>query len=152
MSALLRSRAFLLGNIRWKSTSKKSINPLSPMRNPVSVIYGEEHAILDAKKGIVADNKPFKFRVEKYVEYTWCGCGLAHEQPFCDLTCQSKYWKRIYKEQGGPLTYIAPESGDVWFCNCKQTNKAPFCDGSHRKSEIQEMRIDGKFELFEPKS
>ncbi|QQP35369.1 CDGSH iron sulfur domain-containing protein 3 mitochondrial [Caligus rogercresseyi] len=107
------------------------------MRNPVSVIFGEEHAILDAKKGFIADNKPFPFKVEKYTEYTWCGCGLSHEQPFCDVTCKSRPWKKLYRESGGPLTYIAPESGNVWFCNCKQTNNAPFCDGSHRDSEIQ---------------
>jgi len=51
----------------------------------------------------------------------------------------------------GPVRYIAPADGEVWFCNCKQTNNRPFCDGSHKAEDIQEMRLDGKFELWEPK-
>jgi len=58
------------------------------------------------------------------------------------------YLKRIIK--GGPVKYIAPEDREIWFCNCKQTKHRPFCDGSHRDPEIQEMRFDGKHELWDP--
>ena len=51
---------------------------------------------------------------------------------------------------GGPITYIAPEDREVWFCMCKRTEHRPFCDGSHRDPEVQNSRIDGKIELFEP--
>ena len=38
-------------------------------------------------------------RVEKYVEYTWCGCGWGRTcQPFCDQSCQQPWLKRVMKE------------------------------------------------------
>ena len=33
---------------------------------------------------------------------------------------------------------------------CKQTKHRPFCDGSHRAPEIQEARLDGKPDLWDP--
>ena len=59
------------------------------------------------------------------------------------------YYKRFYK--GGPVKYIAPEDKDIWFCNCKQTKNRPFCDGTHRSPEIQELKVDGMFDIWEPK-
>ena len=35
---------------------------------------------------------------------------------------------------------------------CFKTKHRPFCDGSHRKPEIQEMRFDGKSDLWDPTS
>ena len=72
------------------------------------------------------------------------------EQPFCDLTCQNIYMKRIIK--GGPVSYVATETKDVWFCNCKQTDHRPFCDGTHRNEEIQNMRGDSnRYKVWEPR-
>ena len=51
---------------------------------------------------------------------------------------------------GGPITYIAPEDRDVWFCLCKRTKHRPFCDGSHRNEEVQSVRREGKLDMFEP--
>ena len=100
--------------------------------------------------GHLYDKKPFKISVKKYHLYKWCGCGRSHSQPMCDTTCESQYWRKNIV--GGPITYIAPEDKDVWFCMCKRTQHRPFCDGSHRDPEIQKMRIEGKIDLFEPYS
>ena len=35
---------------------------------------------------------------------------------------------------------------------CYKTKHRPFCDGSHRNPEIQEMRFDGKSDLWDPTS
>tara|TARA_B100001778_G_C18309228_1_gene503494 strand:- start:225 stop:359 length:135 start_codon:yes stop_codon:yes gene_type:complete len=32
-----------------------------------------------------------------------------------------------------PFAYKAEETKKMFFCACKQTNNAPFCDGSHNK-------------------
>ena len=72
------------------------------------------------------------------------------EQPFCDLTCQNIYMKRIIK--GGPVSYVATKTKDVWFCNCKQTDHRPFCDATHRSEEIQNMRGDSnRYKVWEPR-
>ena len=62
----------------------------------------------------------------------------------------SKFYFFIWFSDGGPITYIAPEDKDVWFCLCKRTKHRPFCDGSHRDEEIQNTVVEGKIELFEP--
>merc|ERR1711936_867923 len=75
----------------------------------------------------MGDNKPHRVTVHAGCSYTWCGCGLARtEQPYCDLTCQNLWLSKIMK--GGPIRYIAPETKDLWLCNCKQTDHPPFCD------------------------
>jgi CDGSH-type Zn-finger protein len=30
------------------------------------------------------------------------------------------------------MKWTAPKSGERWFCTCKQTSNAPFCDSSHK--------------------
>lgn len=86
--------------------------------------------------------------MKKYHLYEWCGCGLSHQQPFCDKTHLNRYIAKYVR--GGPVKYIAPEDKDIWFCNCKQTNNRPFCDGTHRSEEVQESTPDGKFNIWEP--
>ncbi|XP_023348246.1 CDGSH iron-sulfur domain-containing protein 3, mitochondrial [Eurytemora carolleeae] len=130
---------------RWQEKNKKEYE--TEFNNPVREVAGMQ---VNPEKGYVIDKKPFKMRVEKYVEYTWCGCGWGRTcQPFCDQSCQQPWLKRVMK--GGPVTYIAPETKDVWFCNCKQTENRPFCDGTHRTPEIQEARLDFVRENWEPK-
>ena len=60
----------------------------------------------------------------------------------------------FYREliKGGPVKYVAPEDRDVWFCMCKHTSHRPFCDGSHRHPDIQELKLEGKFNLWDPTS
>jgi CDGSH-type Zn-finger protein len=31
-----------------------------------------------------------------------------------------------------PLRHEAAADGRVWFCGCKQSARAPLCDGSHK--------------------
>ena len=39
-------------------------------------------------------------------------------------SCENLWLKKVIK--GGPVRYIAPETKDVWFCNCKQTGMYNF--------------------------
>ena len=103
------------------------------------------------EKGHVYDNKPHNLTVQAGCSYTWCGCGLARtEQPLCDLACQNLYLSKLMKD--GPVRYIATQTKQVWFCNCKLTSNKLFCDGSHshRSGEVQRHRFDGQRQLWEP--
>ena len=97
------------------------------------------------------DNKPHKLTVQAGYSYTWCGCGLARtEQPLCDLACQNLHLNKLMK--GGPVRYIAIETKQVWFCNCKQTSNKPFCDGSHRaERSCRGTGLTGRGQLWEPR-
>ncbi|MBA2649701.1 MAG: CDGSH iron-sulfur domain-containing protein [Legionella sp.] len=63
---------------------------------------------------------PIAIEVEQGKSYTWCGCGLSEDQPFCDRVNCTK-----------SLTIRANLNEMVNFCNCKQTKTPPWCDGSH---------------------
>jgi len=133
---------------RWKENTEPSFK--SRFHNPVSEVAGM-NAPNPEKPTRIYDNKPHKVRVEKYNRYFWCGCGFARtEPPFCDFTCQNLNMKRAI--QTGPVEYIAPETKDIWFCNCKQTNNRPFCDGSHRSEEVQSYKFDHRPQFWEPRS
>jgi len=132
---------------RWKDNSLPAYN--SRFRNPVREVAGVK-APDPAKTTFIYDLKPHKLRVEKYGRYLWCGCGLARTaQPLCDLTCQNLNMTKMVKS--GPVEFIAPETKEVWFCNCKQTNNRPFCDGSHRSEEIQNSKFDHRPQFWEPR-
>jgi len=157
----LSVRCFSTTNIPlWSTTNvagmarrwKKEPVFKSQFYNPVGdALWGSEKLDPDVK-GHIADKKPFKVRVKKYHLYEWCGCGRSHSQPFCDHYCKDK--RNIDKNliASGPVKYLAPEDRDVWFCQCKQTDHAPFCDGSHRHPDIQELKLEGKFNLWDPTS
>ena len=131
---------------RWKEKTTPEF--ASEFTNPIRQVAGMKAP--SPEKGHVYDIKPFKVTVKEGCDYNWCGCGLARtQQPFCDLTCQNIYLKKMIKT--GPIRYIATETKDVWFCNCKQTNHRPFCDGTHRDEEIQTKRLDGNRQLWEPR-
>jgi len=131
---------------RWKDKTIQKYT--KDFINPVKEVAGMKAP--NPEKGIPYDNKPFKVRVEQHCKYLWCGCGLARtQQPFCDLSCQNLFMEKLVKT--GPVEYIAPETKDIWLCNCKQTENRPFCDGSHRTDDIQEHRFDGPRQLWEPR-
>ena len=133
---------------RWSDKSLPAYT--GRFKNPVREAAGMK-APNPEKTESMYDNKPMKVRVEKYGRYQWCGCGLARtQQPFCDFTCQNLNFKRLVKT--GPVEYIAPETKDVWFCNCKQTDNRPFCDGSHRSEEVQGHRFDSRPLFWEPRN
>ena len=50
---------------------------------------------------------------------------VIKKQPFCDESHKGTEFT--------PLAYKAEETKKMFFCACKQTNNAPFCDGSHNK-------------------
>jgi len=148
-NARLFSCSTLLAAKRWREKSVPTYK--SKLRNPVAEVAPRQ-VREEAENGLPYDRKPFKVRVQKFHEYTWCGCGWARTaQPFCDGACQCQMYKKIMK--GGPVKYIAPETQDVWFCNCKQTTNRPFCDGTHRSDEIQAMKFGSgvSVQLWEPK-
>jgi len=131
---------------RWQD--KTTPNYTKEFYNPVREVVGTE--VPPVEKGHIYDNKPHRVTVNAGCSYTWCGCGLARtEQPYCDLTCQNLWLAKIMK--GGPIRYIAPETKDLWLCNCKQTDHPPFCDGTHRSEEVQSSRFDGNKQLWEPR-
>merc|ERR1711976_92256 len=131
---------------RWKEKTELPFE--NEFRNPVAEVYGAAESWPDDVYVRLYDKKPCKISVKKYHTYKWCGCGRSHSQPFCDTTCDNWYLKKYI--DGGPITYIAPEDKEVWFCLCKRTKHRPFCDGSHRDEEIQNAVVEGKIELFEP--
>eukprot|EP00092_Neocalanus_flemingeri_P009665 GFUD01010406.1.p1 GENE.GFUD01010406.1~~GFUD01010406.1.p1 ORF type:complete len:166 (-),score=46.70 GFUD01010406.1:57-554(-) len=141
----LHTTAFLPAK-RWQDKSTPSYT--SEFSNPVREVAGMQAP--KPEKGHIYDNKPHRVTVQAGVSYNWCGCGLARtEQPFCDKACQNLYLSKVMK--GGPVRYIAPETKQIWLCNCKQTNNRPFCDGSHREEEVQKARFDGNKQLWEPR-
>jgi len=131
---------------RWKNKTKRDYE--HEFDNPVAEVAGMD---VYPEKGYIVDKKPFKMKVEKYVEYVWCGCGYGRtRQPLCDQSCECRFLGKVIR--GGPVRYIAPETKEVWFCNCKQTGSRPFCDGTHRSAEVQEARLDYTRELWEPQA
>lgn len=132
---------------RWKEKSVPAYT--SRFSNPVRDVAGMKAPLPD-KTEMMYDLKPHKLKVEKYGRYVWCGCGLARTaQPLCDGTCENLNFRKLVKT--GPVEYIAPETKEVWFCNCKQTNNRPFCDGSHRSEEVQNHRFDNRPQFWEPR-
>jgi CDGSH-type Zn-finger protein len=59
--------------------------------------------------------------------YSWCTCGHAKTQPFCDNSHREI-------EEGPPwrsYKFEVLEESKVSLCRCKQTNNPPFCDCRH---------------------
>jgi len=133
---------------RWEGKATPAYT--SRFSNPVREAAGMK-APPPEKTDYMYDIKPHKLKVVKYGRYTWCGCGLARtEQPLCDKTCMNLNMAKLVK--AGPVEYVAPQDGEVWFCNCKQTNNRPFCDGSHRTEEVQNHRFDHRPQFWEPRA
>ena len=131
---------------RWKDKTTPTYT--SEFVNPVREVAGMNAP--PPENGHIYDNRPHKMTVKAGCTYNWCGCGMARtEQPLCDFSCQNLFFKKIMK--GGPVKYVATETKEVWFCNCKQTKNKPFCDGSHRQEEVQKHRFDGQRQLWEPR-
>jgi CDGSH iron-sulfur domain-containing protein 3 len=57
-------------------------------------------------------------------KYSWCTCGLAKNQPWCDDSCSGTTFK--------PLEWICDRRQSLFsICCCKYTKDPPFCDAVH---------------------
>ena len=78
------------------------------------------------EKAKVAGTTPIKVSQEKGKKYAWCSCGESSNQPYCDGSHKGTSFS--------PTVFVAEESKDVHFCNCKQTTREMgLCDGTHKK-------------------
>ncbi len=57
--------------------------------------------------------------------YWWCACGLSAKQPYCDGSHKGSEFS--------PRKLELAEEKTVALCNCKHTQNAPLCDGTHAK-------------------
>lgn len=46
-------------------------------------------------------------------------------------------WKITLRIPYSPVRFKVEKTGDYWLCNCKQTKRRPFCDGTHKAEHIQ---------------
>lgn len=65
---------------------------------------------------------------------------LLFTQPFCDGTHIWSRWRLKIKQT--PVFFKAPATKTYSLCTCKQTNKPPYCDGAHKRKEVQEAVIE----------
>jgi CDGSH-type Zn-finger protein len=72
---------------------------------------------------------PITYDVVEGQDYKWCGCGKSATQPFCDTNDCTQY-----------VIYHATLTETVSFCNCKQTQDPPLCDGSHGKVLMEYLK------------
>jgi CDGSH iron-sulfur domain-containing protein 3 len=69
--------------------------------------------------------------LELYLEpgvYSWCSCGYARVQPFCDGSHKDPACGTNRKS----VKFELAEAQTVKLCRCKHTRRPPYCDGSHR--------------------
>ena len=45
------------------------------------------------------------------------------------------------KTKFSPHIFKVDETKEYWLCNCKQTDNRPFCDGTHKREDIQAKRL-----------
>lgn len=97
--------------------------------------------------------QPYKVKLEKGKNYAWCKCSESINQPFCDgshndinsknknviknlidinLISDIESANRLlaidYKE---PVVFAAKEDIEVSLCGCKESDSAPYCNGTH---------------------
>ena len=63
-------------------------------------------------------------------------------QPLCDgahKQLDGTNFKKLPNQfKFRPHRFVVEETKDYWLCNCKQTGNAPFCDGTHKRQDIQD--------------
>lgn len=75
---------------------------------------------------VVAGLMPHNTYLQKGKVYSWCACGLATTNPFCDTSCN----RAVTRNR--PIAFNVSESGYYKICSCKFSANAPFCNGTHK--------------------
>lgn len=73
---------------------------------------------------------PIAVAVEQGNTYRWCSCGKSAIPPLCENECCGDK----------AVTFVATLTEEVYFCNCKQTQNPPWCDGSHGKLLLEAVK------------
>ncbi len=76
-------------------------------------------------------NAPYVTKLEAG-SYSWCGCGLSKDQPFCDNAHKGTEFEGSDK---AALFFELDEDKTVALCGCKRTKTPPYCDGTHTTQE-----------------
>ena len=102
-------------------------------------------------------NKPYAVKLEKGKTYAWCQCAASENQPFCDgshsvinvnddilveslanaffsigaNSTSRNNDKKMKSNTQKPLIIKAEKDDEVNLCGCKQSENAPYCNGSH---------------------
>ena len=103
-------------------------------------------------------NKPFLVKLEKGKTYAFCQCEKSDNQPFCDgshsainvkddilveslanaffsiganRTSRNNNDKKMKSTTQKPLIIKAEKDDEVNLCGCKQSENAPYCNGTH---------------------
>ena len=98
-------------------------------------------------------NKPYLVKLEKDNNYAWCECAESKNQPFCDgshnklkekfdiivktlidinlISNENELLRLITQNDKKPVLFKAEKDIEVNLCGCKQSENAPYCNGSH---------------------
>ena len=98
-------------------------------------------------------NKPYLVKLEKDKNYAWCECAESNNQPFCDgshnkakekfdnivetlvdinlISSENELLRLITQNDKKPVLFKAEKDIEANLCGCKQSENAPYCNGSH---------------------
>ena len=98
-------------------------------------------------------NKPYLVKLKKDKNYAWCECAESNNQPFWDgshnkikekfdnivetlvdinlISNENELLRLITQNDKKPVLFKAEKDIEVNLCGCKQSENAPYCNGSH---------------------
>jgi len=77
-----------------------------------------------SQRPFIAKRRPYVTELKPGIVYEWCACGLSEDQPFCD---GSSHRNTPFE----PVIITVEERTRVALCQCKHSDKAPYCNGIH---------------------
>ena len=100
--------------------------------------------------------EPYLVKLEKGKNYAWWEFAESNSQPFCDgshnkvnkrnknlidnladinlISDINNAQKIIADKRKEPVVFEAKEDMEVNLCGCKESNNAPYCNGTHLNS------------------